>query len=52
MEEDAVLGHHGDAAPHAGQVQAIDVLAPDQDGAALGAVESVQQSDHCGLARA
>ena len=52
VEEDTVLGHHGDAAPHAGQVQTVDVLAPDHDGAALGAVESVQQPDHSGLARA
>ena len=43
MEEDAVLRHHGDAPPHTAQVQATDLLVTDADGAALGAVESVEK---------
>ena len=43
MEEDTVLRHHRDAPPHTAQVQAIDLLVPDTDGATLGAVESVKR---------
>ena len=47
MEEDAVLRHHGYAPPHTAQVQATDLLVTDADGAALGAVESVEKILYC-----
>ena len=52
MEEDTVLWHHRDAPPHAVQLCAVNVLAPDADSAGARLVEPVQEPDESGLAGA
>ena len=45
VEEDTVLGHHGDAPTHAVKLDAVNVLTSDADGAGARSIEPVQKPD-------